>query len=167
MIPGCFQYLQALAVVAIAAIGAWLAWQQVQIASVKLQHDLYDRRYRVFDATRTLLVNLCRKGNASDEDMRAFVLGTGDAAFLFGDALTRYLEDMTKRASDLHSIHLMIENRLSNAPPVKEQTRDRITEHQKWFGEQLTKIVSKFEPDLKLDKRHRAQRNPRGGHDGA
>jgi hypothetical protein len=43
----------------------------VQIARVKLQHDLFDRRYGVFDATRKLLANICAKGNASEEDMRA------------------------------------------------------------------------------------------------
>jgi len=69
------QYLQAFALVAIPPIGAWLAWQQVQIARVKLQHDLYDRRYQVFDATRRLLANVCATGYASDEAQRAFMLG--------------------------------------------------------------------------------------------
>ena len=55
MIPWWLQYLQTFALIAIPAVGACLAWQQVQIARVKLQHDLYDRRYRVFEATRKLL----------------------------------------------------------------------------------------------------------------
>ena len=33
--------LQTIAVIAIPLVGAWLAWQQVQIARVKLQHDLF------------------------------------------------------------------------------------------------------------------------------
>jgi hypothetical protein len=55
MIPWWLQDLQTFALIAIPAVGACLAWQQVQIARVKLQHDLYDRRYRVFEATRKLL----------------------------------------------------------------------------------------------------------------
>ncbi len=42
--------LQALAVPVIAAAGVWIARQQMHIARVKLQHDLYDRRYAVFQA---------------------------------------------------------------------------------------------------------------------
>jgi hypothetical protein len=50
--PFWVQVLQALAVPVIAAAGAWVALQQMHIARVKLQHDLYDRRYAVFEAVR-------------------------------------------------------------------------------------------------------------------
>ena len=71
-----FEYLQALAVIAIPLVGAWLAWQQVQIARVKLQHDLFERRYNVFAAARRLLAQIDTHRRPSDEDLRAFMLGT-------------------------------------------------------------------------------------------
>ena len=150
MIPLWLQYLQALAVTAIPAVGAWLAWQQVQIARVKLQHDLYDRRYRVFDATRSLLAKIGAKGNASDEDMRAFVLGTADAAFLFDDDLTRYLAEMGKHAVELQSIHSALENLVGQQ---KAQAIKVMSEKLWWFGDQLGRLIGEFEPFLKLDKR--------------
>ena len=64
MIPLWLQILQAFSVLCISGVGAWLAWQQVQIARVKLQHDLYDRRYRVFDATLKFLVEVTGHGGA-------------------------------------------------------------------------------------------------------
>ena len=138
MIPLWLQYVQAVAVVTIAAIGARLAWKQVQIADVKLQHDLYDRRYRVFYAARTLLANIGLKGSASDDDVHAFMRDTSDAVFLFDDELPKYLEEMGKRA-------------FRHAGPVNG---DVMIEYM-WFGEQLSTLVSKFEPFLKLDKRQR------------
>jgi len=55
MLPLWVKALQALAVPVIAAVGASVAVQQMVIARVKLQHDLYDRRYAVFDAVRAFL----------------------------------------------------------------------------------------------------------------
>jgi hypothetical protein len=54
-LPLWVQVLQALAVPVIAAVGAWVALQQMHIARTKLQHDLYDRRYAVFQAVRRFL----------------------------------------------------------------------------------------------------------------
>jgi hypothetical protein len=71
MIPSWLQYLQTASLTAIPIIGALLAWQQVQIARVKLQHDLFERRYRDLDATRKLLANVCATGNASEKAQRA------------------------------------------------------------------------------------------------
>jgi hypothetical protein len=39
----------------IAAVGARPSAQQMRIARIKLQHDLYDRRYAVFQAVRRFL----------------------------------------------------------------------------------------------------------------
>jgi hypothetical protein len=150
MILACLQYLQALAVVAIAAIGAWLAWQQVQIARIKLQHDLYDRRYRVFDATRKLVLNICVNRTASEEDTSAFRLGTGDAAFLFDDDLAKYLEQMSMNAFDIYLNHRVLKN-----TPMGEQRTKAVTDirkHLVWFDEQLDSITDKFKPFLKLDR---------------
>jgi len=155
MLPACLQYLQALALVAIAAIGAWLAWQQVQIARVKLQHDLYDRRYRVFDATRKLVLNICVNRTASVEDTSAFRLGTGDAVFLFDDDLTKYLEQMSMNVFDIYLSHRVLKNEREGEQRTKAVTL--IKKHLVWFDEQLEIITDKFTPFLKLDKRQRAR----------
>lgn len=160
MIPWCLQYLQAFAVMAIPAVGALLAWQQVQIARVKLQHDLFDRRYRVFDATQRLL-NSCAAGSASEEDMRAFLLDTGARAFLFNDdKLIGYLNDIQVRARDLQALRSemsrpgkILHPRFNfNLEEDKTKAMDALSKHQTWFPEQLGMLVSKFEPSLKLDK---------------
>jgi len=155
MIPSWLQYLQTglqtCALTAIPFIGAWLAWQQVKIARVKLQHDLFERRYRVFDATRKLLISVLVTGTASEEAHRAFALDTVDAVFLFDDDLARYLEETGKHAVTLRSTNRKLE--LMPMGEQKTKSIDGMMEHQLWFNDQLTSLVDTFKPFLKLDKR--------------
>jgi hypothetical protein len=156
--PGWLLCLQAVAVIVIPVIGAWLAWQQVQIARVKLQHDLYDRRYRVFDAARRLLAEIGVHRSPSEEAVRAFVLGTSDAPFLFDDDLTSYLKDIQRRALEMKSQYQMLHATDSNSMPIIQVGEQRANasnaanEHWLWLVEQLDGTVDKFKPFLKLDK---------------
>ncbi len=102
--------LQALAVPVIAAVGAWVALQQMHIAHTKLQHDLYDRRYAVFRAVRRFLDEASTKKFVSDDTLRAFVLGTADAAFLFDNRLADDLMQMSERARSAQSICMTMEH---------------------------------------------------------
>ncbi|HEY2709811.1 MAG TPA: hypothetical protein VGI95_17305 [Caulobacteraceae bacterium] len=148
--------LQSIGVLAIAAIGAWIAFQQMQMAAVKLQHDLYDRRYRVFEAARKLLAEVTASTRATDETMRAFLIGTGDAIFLFDDSITAYLEEMRLHAAKVTSIGIALETL-----PVGDE-RGRAAEvraqHIMWLVEQATGLPAKFKPALQLDARKRRAR---------
>ena len=157
MMPLWLQGLQAFALISISAVGACLAWQQVQIARTKLQHDLYERRYRVFDAARKLSAEIVTKKAPSDGDLRAFVIGTSDAVFLFDDDIAGYLNEMRKRAYELQSIEKMLEVNPDSTPliPVGEK-RTRVVNASSdlflWFSKNFDGLVDKFKPFLKLDK---------------
>ena len=43
----------------------WVGWQNMQMARVKLHHDLYDRQYRVYEAVRSFLGEIFKTGTAS------------------------------------------------------------------------------------------------------
>jgi hypothetical protein len=103
------QALQALAVPVIAAVGTWVAIQQMVIARVKLQHDLYDRRYAVFDAVRAFLNEAIGSQVVSPETFRTFALKTADAEFLFDDGLAAYLREMREHASKAQAIYITMQ----------------------------------------------------------
>jgi hypothetical protein len=127
----------------------------MQIADARLQHDLYDRRYRIFDAARRLLSEIIIHGNATDEALRAFVLGTSDALFLLDDDLAKYLAEMSQHARALVAIKIAME-----ALPVGEQKANAskvAIDHQMWLVEQLDDLADKFRPVLRLNKRQRAR----------
>jgi hypothetical protein len=96
--------LQALAVPAIAGVGAYLARQQVIIARTKLRHDLFDRRFKVFEAARRFLVAVMRSGKMSVPDLNEYTAGMLDAQFLLSQEVHAYLFEIRKRASAMQAV---------------------------------------------------------------
>jgi hypothetical protein len=128
----------------------------MQIARVKLQHDLFQRRFDVFDTVRRLLANVCVKRNASDEEINGFVFARDDAVFLFDDDLAQCLEQMRERALTFQTGYRALEN--MPAGERRTRTESVMDEHQTWFGERLVGLTGKFKPFLQLEKRQRGMR---------
>jgi hypothetical protein len=155
-LPLWVQVLQALAVPVIAGVGAWVALQQMQIARTKLQHDLYDRRYAVFQAVRRFLDEASVRKIVSGETFRAFALGTADAAFLFDDSLAAYLKEMRERAAKAQSIFSVMED--MPAGDEKARASKAAGEQFIWLMQQIDGLADKFRPFLTLDRRSRSPR---------
>jgi hypothetical protein len=153
-LPLWVQVLQALAVPVIAAVGAWVAAQQMYLARVKLQHDLYDRRYAVFEAVRRFLDEAMSNKIVSPETFRSFTLGTSDAEFLFDDRLAEYLREMHTHGAHALSIFFTMEH----MPDGEDKTAasKKAGEHQSWLVSQIDGLSARFRPFLELDRRRRS-----------
>jgi hypothetical protein len=64
-----------------------IAWQQWQVANNKLRLDLFDRRYKVYDATRNFLAVILREATFTNSQLFEFYAGTSDAEFLLAPML--------------------------------------------------------------------------------
>jgi hypothetical protein len=126
---------------------------QADLAEVRLQHDLFDRRFAVYEAARNLVLEVVRASNVSDDGLRAFVLGTDKSVFLLDKELTEYLDDMRKRAVTLQ----ITVGRLADPMfhPSEESTRASAqrADLSNWFFDQFDVLIEKFRPTLALDKR--------------
>jgi CHASE3 domain sensor protein len=126
----------------------------VRIARIKLQHDLYDRRFAVFQAARKLLAEVMTQGFASDDQIRLYVVGTADAGFLLSEEVSKYLEEIRKRASSLEAIQKTL-----RPLPVGDQRTASVAQEQQifsWLMEQLPGgLVERFKPFLTLEKHSR------------
>src|ERR1051325_9796179 len=90
----------------------FIAWQQWKLSHTKLRLDLFDRRYKVYDATRKFLGGIMSEATFSDSQLLAFYAGTSDAEFLFGSDIVDYIEQIRKR-----SLHMrMLKNRFQLLP---------------------------------------------------
>lgn len=145
--------IAAVAAVAVTAYFAWhqkkIAKEQANIAVEKLRHDLYDRRYRVFDAARNLLCEIAVHRIASEDDLRSFVIGTGDAVFLFDDDVSGQLVEIRNRAQKLQSLHYLM--RPMPVGPQRTDFANQEAEQFTWLVQQLEGLVDKFKPFLKLE----------------
>jgi hypothetical protein len=153
LLPAWLQYLQALAVLLIPLIGAWIAWQQVHIARVKLQHDLYERRYAVFDAARKLLAEVVAHRTAPEGALRTYTIATADAVFLFNDQIAEYLKELRKRAIILETINSIMEP----LPPgdKKVELWEKASKEFLWLNAELDALVGRFKPFLTLERSKR------------
>ena len=62
-------YLAPAATLIVGLSVAFIAWQQWQLARNKLRLDLFDRRYKVFEATRRFLAVILRDARFEDSQL--------------------------------------------------------------------------------------------------
>ena len=74
--------LNALSVVT-ALIALYIAYQQWKTNRDKVKLELYDRRYKIYDATRKFVSSAVRNGDLSNEDFSDFYSILPEARFLF------------------------------------------------------------------------------------
>jgi hypothetical protein len=125
------------------AIIAALQWR---VADNKLRLDLFDRRYKVYDATRKFLAVIFREANFKDSELFEFYTGTSDAEFLFGAEVVKHLEQIRKRAIDMRTAQTIFDP----LPVGEERSKHVQAAHDdlKWLTDQITALSQTFAPYL-------------------
>jgi len=137
---------------AIARQQAEIAKQQASMASVRLQHDLFEKRIAVFDAARDLILEVFHKSNVSNEAWNAFMRGTEKAVFLFDKPVTDYLTELRNQGSVIRgAVSRLADQQLPRGPERDEFARIR-AENFKWFLDQFDVVIPKFMGALALEK---------------
>jgi hypothetical protein len=134
----------------IAGIGAWIARQQMWIARTKLTHDLYDRRFKIFDAARKLMEEVVVLGDASEQSIQQYFLGVADATFILNADLVAHLKMVGEEASRIHVLKASLEH--ITDPYMKSDVQRKCDEQVERMREQLGVTVEKFRPFLRLDQ---------------
>src|SRR6266550_4059000 len=76
---GRFQRAMNIATLFLSLVVVIIAWQQWQVARNKLRLDLFDRRYKVYEATRKFLTRMLGEARFDQSDWFEFYAGTADA----------------------------------------------------------------------------------------
>jgi hypothetical protein len=126
-----------------------IAEEQKRIAKEKLRLDLFDKRFAVFDAARKFVGRALVARGVEIEDQNAFLVGVAGASFLLNDDLSKYLDEILRRAIDLPFLH----DELANAPTddARNGLEARYLAERKWFREQTSALETKFKPFLQMD----------------
>jgi hypothetical protein len=136
-LPVWVQCVQVAAVVAIPTVGAWLAWRQVQIARVKLHHNLYPARHKVYEVVRDFLSEVFHTGTASDEALKNYIVGTADAAFLCDPEMVKYIDGIR-----VDGISLNINKLVAHGYPASDEERRKA---QKQAAENLQQLAVRID----------------------
>lgn len=137
----------------IAGASVYIAWQQKRIADVRLRHELYDRRLKVYEAAKALLVAHLINGKLSEDDYIAYRRGTADVVFLLDAGVIEYLGELQKQAERL--IRLPAELAAIRDDMAKEAKYDKLVDEfaeiETWLTQQFDVLIAKFKPAMRLD----------------
>jgi len=149
MLPLWIQWPQAILILAISLLGAWIAYKQVRIATAKLNLDLYDRRFKVFEAARNLVSQVMREAHVGLGNIGAFNLGVADATFLFESDVEDYLTALRKKAIALHTKAEQLRG-MEGPSERRNALVDQIADLEMDFSIEYERMVEVFKPYLKL-----------------
>jgi hypothetical protein len=145
--------LNAQAVVAVVAliVGAFFTVRQLQFTSEKRQLDLYDKRFKIYQAVLDFLA-IASTGKVPVNAVISFDEAKQNARFLFkgNRELLFHLEEIRRRAEDCNTCRSIIDG---NTLPREQQSlyAKRIMENQVWLGEQPRIVRAKLARYLSFD----------------
>ena len=125
---------------------AFIALRQWLLARYKLRLDLFEKRYKVYEASAQFLSIILSHANFNDDDLRAFNIGTRDVVFLFPKHLKDYLHKIRCRALDMR----LFQEQFTPLPVGEERSKLVQKHHDElaWLSDQLTKLPEIFAPFL-------------------
>ena len=108
--------------------------------------DLYDRRYKVYDATRKFLAVIQSHAAFSDSQLFEFYAGTSDVEFLFDADVVEFLTQIPKNAIEMRKHQKVYEH----LPVGDGRSRHVQADHDQSLrlGEQFTAMTKTFTPYL-------------------
>lgn len=146
-------FITALLIPLIGFITLYIAYQQwktnkasEETNAKRLKHELYDRRFAIYEAARSLLRDIVVKGSISDEILINYWSAINSARFLLDDDLTSYLEEIEKKAVDLQTKQIEAQGPDGLSVGARERA-----ELKKWFYKQILVLNEKFYAYLKLE----------------
>jgi hypothetical protein len=136
--------IQGLATVVIAVAGLTIAAQQKRLADIRLRNDLFDRRFKVYEATRTFLVEVSNKQLYGDSIFFAFIAGTNEAALLFGKDVVGYISEVSDNAVKMKL------QKLRYNETQDHEALDAAYTLNKWCANQITEgvLLQRFKPEM-------------------
>jgi hypothetical protein len=138
----------------IALFAAYIGYQQWSTAKRKLDMELFDRRFHVYQETQKLLGIVVRDANISFDDLRSFLRATPQAEFLFGPEIKSYLDEIYKRGVDLHYWKSQYRDSTQETPPNYDHGKvvDAMHKQNLWFLDQIEKVSVPFKKYLNISR---------------
>lgn len=126
-----------------------VAWAQWRVARNKLRLDLFDRRWKIYEATSKFVNAINNDSGNVVAYLNDFNAGTRNAAFLFDSDVVDYIQLVREHAVDMHTAHTLFENE-RNDEAERKRNVERFASERKWLiaqvqsGGALTKTFAPY-----------------------
>jgi hypothetical protein len=139
----------------------YIAIRQYQINSQRLKHELFNRRFAMFEAIGKFMASVTvgpPDEAARDKAMVEFLLGTSGVRFLFNKEKLDYCNQLRDEARRLQRLEGKLQEYAhkhgrAGTQPIKADSNDidsEIPEIKRWFREQLGLLEDSFAEFLEL-----------------
>ena len=134
----------------IAAIAIYIAYQQWSTNKLRLKHELYDRRFKVYKAVQIHLSHVLTHAKIGGEETAALANAMQDARFLMNEKMHNYIHEIYIKSIKMRSK----QEQYKDLPVGDERSKLVEEEHENlgWLTDQLPKLHIVFGPFLKLSK---------------
>ena len=130
----CFELMKgiptAIAALFVGLLAAYVAYQNYKVGRAKLNLDLFEKRYGIFEKTWAFLSS--PPAGLFDSSLDNLI---PQASFLFGHEVAEYMRKASRNASELANIDIRAQARGNVIAP---EDIPRITELQTWFISEAT-----------------------------
>lgn len=149
--------LSALLTPIVAILGFYIAYRQWLTAQNKLKLDLFDRRFKIYDATLNLIGSIKKLDKAYQGEIRQYSIAQQEAKWLLNEEISNYLKEIYDKALEFQTLSNEIEgitNQQKIEGIVDDQERTKKIKKQgelvTWFYAQNKEIDKKFSKFLTL-----------------
>lgn len=139
--------LTALLTPMIAIAGTAIGFLQWKISQNRLQHELFERRIKIYEIITTHIANGICHGTFTNEEETQFLRDTKHARFIFGKDIADFVDEIYKKSAALQ-LFTSREQQLKGA--AFEEVANERDEVFKWFQTELHNIQNRFEKYLQL-----------------
>jgi len=125
----------------IALLAAYIAWQQWRTNHLRLKHELFERRYKLYETITAFIAGILARGKVEPNSEMQFLRDTKTVVFLFDKDIQRFIKEIYSNAVELYTLGNM-ENALTGQELVHNVDKQR--EIKDWFSEQLNTCTVRF-----------------------
>ncbi len=143
--------LSALITPLIALITFYIALQQHRINKLHYQNELYDKRFKIYTALRQFIGSAIQRGGVIDDELPIFIRGTSESSFLFGDDVTKYLNEVYLKGVDYNYVYNFLHpNSSSSTEEERAKNINKGYELITWFSAQFERSDRLFRTYMKI-----------------
>lgn len=121
------------------------------LARNKLRLDLFDRRYKIYEATSKFVDSINNDPGNVDSYLNAFNAGTSNAGFLFDADVVNYIKQVREKAAHMRTALTLYEAEERKSQPNEAERVRNIEGYEAdraWLIEQATAMIETFTPYL-------------------
>jgi len=135
----------------VAALVAVITWRQWVTNRARLRHELFDRRYTIYEQIAGFMAGVLQSGAVEAGAAFDFLRQTKRAYFAFAcdEAVKRLVEDIYKQAILLHA--LQAKQKALPAGDALNSNVDKQGQVLEWFNTTLSSLEDRFEEYLRLE----------------